>query len=348
MERKSYYSEVEDMRAQKKRIIKQQGYCPTQGKQEEVELTYVEISTLGSVHPQYKEMQMYCPYVSLMQGNCEIYNDCPVKKGKPCGSESDDHYEISKIREFIERGNAIENQIHSNIRSEEDIIFAYMHGTEYETWVSELKLFVKRNLSKHELYDDIITVLHKYDKDNPDRLDEIIGKLQTVHNDKEFFEREHAQTSKGKNAEILTNLRDVFIVHGHDSGAKEEVARFVERLRLNAVILHEQPDVGQTVIEKFTKHSDVGYAIILYTPCDEGKAITESAYKKRARQNVIFEHGYFVAKLGRSNVCALVRNDVEIPSDLSGVLYIPMDGQWKYRVIDELKEAGYAVSKDMI
>lgn len=137
----------------------------------------------------------------------------------------------------------------------------------------------------------------------------------------------------------------VFIVHGHDDHLKNEVARFIESLDLEAVILHEQSDRGQTIISKFATHSDVGFAIVLYTPCDLGRASSIQEEKPRARQNVIFEHGYFVAKLGIENVVALKKGDVEIPNDLSGVIYKEYDesGAWKYKIANELEESGYKI-----
>jgi len=137
----------------------------------------------------------------------------------------------------------------------------------------------------------------------------------------------------------------VFIVHGHDDGLKNEVARFVERQNLSAIILHEQTSRGQTIIEKIEANADVDFAIVLYTPCDVGKAVGETEEKSRARQNVIFEHGYFVAKLGRSNVVALNKGNVEIPNDLSGIVYTPYDeyGYWKRSIAHELKESGYKI-----
>ena len=68
-----------------------------------------------------------------------------------------------------------------------------------------------------------------------------------------------------------TRNNKVFIVHGQDDGLKNEVARFVDRLGLDSVILHEQVNAGDTIIEKIERNSDVGFAIVLYTPCDEGK-----------------------------------------------------------------------------
>ncbi len=115
----------------------------------------------------------------------------------------------------------------------------------------------------------------------------------------------------------------IFIVHGHDNGLKNEVARFLEKLKLTPIILHEQASEGETIIEKIERYSNVGFGIVLYTPCDKGGLANDGAeLKHRARQNVVFEHGYLIGKLERKNVCALVKNDVEKPNDISGVVYV--------------------------
>ncbi|MCS5882792.1 nucleotide-binding protein [Klebsiella pneumoniae subsp. pneumoniae] len=124
--------------------------------------------------------------------------------------------------------------------------------------------------------------------------------------------------------------RKVFIVHGHDDGARETVARFLERIGLEAIILHEQANQGRTIIEKVVAHSDVGFAVVLLTPDDEG-CVKGGTPEPRARQNVLLELGYFIGRLGRDKVCALKRGAVEIPSDFAGVVWETMDsgGGWK-------------------
>lgn len=142
--------------------------------------------------------------------------------------------------------------------------------------------------------------------------------------------------------------KKVFIVHGHDDALKTEVARFIERQELEAIILHEQIDTGETIIEKIEKHSKVGFAIILYTPCDLGRSSREpeESNQPRARQNVVFEHGYFMAKLGRSKVLALKKEEVEIPNDLSGTIHTAYDspGAWKLQLARVLETAGYKIN----
>jgi predicted nucleotide-binding protein len=135
----------------------------------------------------------------------------------------------------------------------------------------------------------------------------------------------------------------VFVVHGHDDSAREAVARFLEKLGLEAIILHEQPDQGRTIIEKFQAFaSEVGFAVVILTPDDLVRgAAAGSPQPSRARQNVIFELGYFAGKLGRGRACLLRKGEVEIPSDLYGVVYTEMDGAdgWKLKLVRELKAA---------
>ena len=151
-----------------------------------------------------------------------------------------------------------------------------------------------------------------------------------------------------KNTEVKSEISTdkVFIVHGHDTLAKTEVARFLENLGLVPIILHEQPSKGKTIIEKIEKYSDVGFGIVLYTPCDVGAAKEHKDHLlPRARQNVVFEHGYLIGRLGRERLCALVKGDVEKPNDISGVVYINMDdrGAWQMEVAAEMKECGYKI-----
>jgi len=137
--------------------------------------------------------------------------------------------------------------------------------------------------------------------------------------------------------------RKVFVVHGHDEAAKEATARFLERLDLQPIILHEQPSGGRTIIEKFEKYSgDVGFAVALLTPDDFGSPAKETNnFHPRARQNVVLELGYFMGKLTRDRVYALYKGGVELPSDIQGVIYIEMDekGAWKAKLAQEFVQA---------
>jgi predicted nucleotide-binding protein len=150
---------------------------------------------------------------------------------------------------------------------------------------------------------------------------------------------------------IAAATSKVFIVHGHEHGLKEAVARFLERLDLEPIILHERPNAGRTIIEKFSDYADVQFAVILLTGDDEAKVRgTTTDLVPRARQNVVLELGYFLGKLGRARVCALYQSGVEIPSDYQGVLFIPLDAsdRWKFDLVRELRTAGFAVDANRI
>jgi predicted nucleotide-binding protein len=145
--------------------------------------------------------------------------------------------------------------------------------------------------------------------------------------------------------------RRVFLVHGHAEGPKEAVARLISKLDLEPVILHEQPDQGRTIIEKFEAHADVAYAVVLLTTDDQGgpRGGDVGAQQPRARQNVIFELGYFVGRLGRRRVCALYERGVELPSDYQGVLYVPLeDSGWRLRLAGEMRAAGLPVDLNKV
>jgi predicted nucleotide-binding protein len=159
-----------------------------------------------------------------------------------------------------------------------------------------------------------------------------------------LFKEQEVTNTKGR--AVAGNSNNVFIVHGHDEQAKESSARFIEKLGLNAIVLHEQPNEGQTIIEKLEKHTDAAYAVILFTPDDLGaSASTPDDLHPRARQNVLVELGYMAAKIGRNRVCVLRKGDVELPSDFLGVLYIDIDsaGAWRLTLAKELKVAGLKV-----
>lgn len=188
--------------------------------------------------------------------------------------------------------------------------------------------------------------------------DEFLDNLSIMQSGLELFWGEHTkfqqktyvEESDLKKSEIskpnINNSKDVFVVHGHDEEIKQEVARFIGKFDLNPIILHEQTSEGMTIIEKIEAYSNVEYAIVLYTPCDIGyknivpKKEEQIDKRGRARQNVVFEHGYLIGKLGRKNVCALVKGEVEIPNDISGVVYIGYDtaGGWKLTVAKEMKK----------
>lgn len=150
---------------------------------------------------------------------------------------------------------------------------------------------------------------------------------------------------------VDSNQSNVFVVHGHDDSARESVARVLTKLGLNPIILHEQPNEGRTLVEKFESHADVSFAVVLLTPDDcGGRAGDDPSLRPRARQNVILELGYFMGRLGRERVCALVKGDLERPSDIVGVVYVPMDDEraWEMRLVRELKARNFDVDANLL
>ena len=171
----------------------------------------------------------------------------------------------------------------------------------------------------------------------PERYECGVGKIKnlpqknfaTVHN---MFAEDF-----NKSSDLVTNTG--FIIHGHDHTKKYEVARFIDNdLKRHAVILHELPNKGRTIIEKFESHSNVDFAIALWTADDVGNSNNITALNKRARQNVVFETGFFIGKLGRENVIVLYEEGVEIPSDYSGVIFVSFNGNWKDDLRKEIEE----------
>lgn len=156
------------------------------------------------------------------------------------------------------------------------------------------------------------------------------------------------------NAPVRSHSSRVFIVHGRDDGSKNELARMLERLGLVPVILAEQPERGRTILAKLHEEfSDIGYAFVLLTPDDQGRLASSRKLTPRARQNVIFEHGWLIGALGPSRVCALVKDSVELPSDLSGIVYkhIPKGKGMSavaVELVQELRAAGYAVDANRL
>lgn len=180
--------------------------------------------------------------------------------------------------------------------------------------------------------------------------EKISAKLENLNNLIQKTELLKCNLLPRKEAQHLSQDKSsIFIVHGHETTIMHKVARFIDKLGFKPIILHEQANSGQTIIEKIETYSNVGFGIILYTPCDLGaKKGEENNLQGRARQNVVFEHGYLIGKIGRKNVAALVAGDVETPSDISGIVYIQMKENWEFALAKELKISGYAVDMNVL
>lgn len=187
-------------------------------------------------------------------------------------------------------------------------------------------------------------------------LNDKILKLGTISDRLDLVVETTNTASKGPSLQSQHSggTKKVFIVHGHDDAAKASLESFLREIGLDPIVLHKQADEGLTVIEKFEKHSDVGYAFILLTPDEiaylntgDNGADADIKKERRARPNVIFEFGYFVGKLGRSRVCCLHTGGVSLPSDVNGMIYKSFSksiGEVAYDIIKDLKVAGYKIN----
>lgn len=270
----------------------------------------------------------------------------------------------SKLQERIQKGLAIKQ---AKINSREALDET---KSEYSKWNSFNTELLKRIFSTDELAEEYsrwirtgviamrelslgekIADLYKNIDQKIHRIDSIIERLELIPLTKTAAA---AAPQESESVRSPAKTKKVFVVHGHDEIAKTNLEVFLHEIGLEPVVLHRQADEGLTVIEKFEKHSDVGYAFILLTPdeisyvkADESKDDNKRQKEYRARPNVIFEFGYFVGKLGRSRVCCLYTGDVSLPSDISGMIYKKFTNSIEevaYSIIKDLKVSGYAIA----
>jgi predicted nucleotide-binding protein len=175
-----------------------------------------------------------------------------------------------------------------------------------------------------------------------------IERLTSIKERLELFDEESEETPRAAlGRERPDGGTTIFVVHGRSEAPKLEVARFLDQVTtLQAIILHEQPNSGRTIIEKFEDHAaTAAFAVVLLTGDDEGGLAGSGVSRRRARQNVVFELGFFIGVLGRARVAVLHEEDVELPSDMSGVLYTPLDpgGAWRMELAREMRAAGLEI-----
>ena len=179
----------------------------------------------------------------------------------------------------------------------------------------------------------------------------LLNLLNTIKEEIELFDESIKGDDIPKNDAKLSN--EIFVVHGHNEEMKQNVARVLENLNLIPIILHEKPNEGKAIIEKLIHNSNVSFAVVLLSPDDRGYAKNQPMdVKPRARQNVIFELGFFIGKLGRKNVCVLYQKETnfEKHSDFDGVVLTPYDSSdtWKSELIRELKNCGYDIDANKL
>lgn len=261
---------------------------------------------------------------------------------------------LQKIQEQIERGLLLRNK---PIHSEQNLDEARFEKSKWSKYNTELLLRLFDNSSMADEYNkssgfyvsSMSPTFPQLVRGFLESMDDSITRLEAIRDRLDLIPETGNSDVAVSTPQIVTSVlgQDVFLVHGHDEAAKESVSRFIEKLGFKAIILHEQPNAGRTIIEKFEAYSNVGFAVVLLTPDDIGAAYAAyneaSEGKPRARQNVILELGYFIAKLGRQRVCALYKEEVELPSDIYGLLYVPLDaaGAWRLSLAKEMKHAGF-------
>ena len=264
-----------------------------------------------------------------------------------------------KIQAQIEKG----EQLHDRrIESYPEFNEAYLESDNWSIYTTTLLIKLFDNppleeytsfnysaLSDDEFCDKLDDDVVDYETDMKRSISSLEGIYERIELYDEFLNTSQRTSGNERESE---NPRpafgdEVFIVHGHDEAAKHAIAGFVRRLGLNPIILDEQVNKGQTIIEKFEENAnEVGFAIVLLTPDDVGAPKDkQDEFKPRARQNVVLELGYFMGKLGRERVCPLLKDEVEKPSDIDGLVYAPMNNpnEWQLQLAKEMKQAGLPI-----
>ena len=254
----------------------------------------------------------------------------------------------TRIGQQIQKGRALRSLA---IRSESDLDAAHAEKSKWADYTEELlgRLFTNRSLAQEYrnagfgvVYMNAtvgmrITRFYETVQGQITPLDSILQRLELFPEPTLVAPAPRPQANRG-------HSRTIFVVHGHDEGTRESVCRFLERLELHSLVLHEQASKGMTIIVKIEAHSEVEFAIVLMTADDVGAPRGSAGdLKPRSRQNVVLELGYFLAKVGRSRVCALYQAGVELPSDFAGVAYVPLEGHWQFALAKEIRAVGIEV-----
>lgn len=252
---------------------------------------------------------------------------------------------FERYKQLIELAVKVRNSVYIS-NGEFSAGFKYVNKDLYDSWKYQTKSFIYEYLKDNPIY------FNEFEK--IDNVTGLSGGTNYNKFEKQFtiltaLEHELKKlTTKKESIKNKVEKKKVFIVHGHEELAISQVSDVLRKLNLEPIILRDQVSQSSTVIEKIETYTDdVDFGIILYTECDVGGK-NKNSLQSRARQNVVLEHGFLMAKIGRKNTMALVKGKVETPSDINGVVYTPMDvhNAWQYKLVDELKHSGYKVSKD--
>ena len=256
----------------------------------------------------------------------------------------------AQINERIAKGQAIRQRA---VTTEEALVEC---EKDYRTWSAYNSELLTRLFTTNKYREEYdwwgVTSVRTRPPSPQERLDdvrkEIAEQIQRLESIRERLELIPLSPGVIRTASRIErpHTNKAFIVHGHDEAARETVARFLEKLGVEAIVLHEQATQGRTLVEKLEHYANVDFAVVLLTPDDVGsEADKADELQPRARQNVVLELGFFVGKLSRSHVCALHKGPLELPSDYLGVGYVPLDtgGGWRLQLAKELRSAGFTV-----
>lgn len=251
--------------------------------------------------------------------------------------------EYEKLKAIIDE---IDNLISHRVRSS---------APAFETWYTKAERFLIKKYGENSLeckkfhqisFSPLVWVLDTEEQEIRNAIQSCCDGLRSCKAIFEVYLEEIAEEKESNpKSYVITkpqNMDKIFIVHGHNGELKQSVARIIEKQGIEAIILSEQVNQGRTIIEKFESYGEVGGAICLFTSDDIGKAKNKDADKPRARQNVVLETGYFMGKLGRDHVVILADEGIEMPSDLSGVVYTNTSN-WQIDLLRELKSMGYTI-----
>lgn len=309
-------------------------------------LAEAEVTQLSKIIPQIlpialecKDYNGYCVLFQLLSPisqNAEtnrIHTDGLIRALLIQGLQNE---EIVKIigdskKEFVEIKSIDKDQVSSH------------SVKEIETWLPEAKTTLEQALGiSQQHYCDLSARITQVRTLYETIRAYVISKLTYYQQVLKLAQKEEVRYKSQPNIPQKLNTNKVFIVHGHNGEIKEAVARLIENQGIRAIILHEQANNGNTIIEKFEHNSDVGCAVCLFTADDIGRAKNTKNNHSRARQNVVFETGYFIGKLGRDKVILVAERGVEIPSDLHGVVYTN-SSDWRFSLLKDLKAIGYNI-----
>lgn len=235
---------------------------------------------------------------------------------------------------------------------------ANTNAPEFKAWQNETSCFLEKKFGQNsrelkafeeiDFYSLYGCVYPGTFEENPAKVKEYFQKgLDTAILYLKSYQPDIPSTEKEKNSptQSVTNTKSIFIVHGRNDSVKAQVSNLLLKLGLKPIILHEQTNHGKTIIEKFEANANVSAAIALFTDDDLGKYKDDENLEFRARQNVIFEAGYFIGKLGRNKTIILNSPNIKIPSDLQGYVYIELDDKerWHLDLARELRGMGFDI-----